>query len=27
MLLPRLRSDYYGSCGILHGALAPALAP
>ena len=19
--------DYYGSCGILHGALAPALAP
>jgi hypothetical protein len=27
MLLPRLKSDYYGNCGILHGALAPAQAP
>jgi hypothetical protein len=27
ILLPRLKSDYYGNCGILHGALAPAQAP
>ncbi|MDR3197959.1 MAG: bacteriocin family protein [Planctomycetaceae bacterium] len=24
MLLPRLKSDFYGNCGIMHGALAPA---
>ena len=23
MLLPRLKSDYYGNCGVMHGALAP----
>ncbi|MDR2170675.1 MAG: bacteriocin family protein [Planctomycetaceae bacterium] len=27
ILLPRLKSDYYGNCGILHGALAPAATP
>jgi hypothetical protein len=27
MLLPRLKSDYYGNCGILHGRLAPASDP
>jgi hypothetical protein len=27
MLLPRLKCDYYGLSGILHGVLTPALAP
>ena len=26
ILLPRLKSDYYGNCGILHASLAPASA-
>jgi hypothetical protein len=27
ILLPRVKSDYYGNCGILQGALTPATAP